>query len=156
MAEEEQRHLPVLRPELYITKDVQKAITAEEKKRFLEEYYKTGNQSKAAKVAGRDIMGFRRTMEHDKAFAEDFIAVQNAMKHDLEQTMFQNGLKEKGYMDRITWLRKNFPKEYNPNYVDKDNNPAEAIKELSSKLDSYDLVPKAKVVEVKDENPQQD
>ena len=137
----------ILHSDKYLPSVQEGGVSPEEKKKFLEDYYITGNQTKSALSVGRTIQVLKYTMSVDKAFLEDFLAVKNAQKHNLEQTMYQNGLKEKGYMDRITWLRKNFPKEYNPNYVDKDNNPADAIKELSSKLDQYQLIPKKDIID---------
>ncbi len=137
----------ILQSDKYLPSPQVGGISPEEKKKFLEEYYITGNQTLSAKSVNRNISGIKYAMSTDKVFLEDFLAVKNAQKHNLEQTMYQNGLKEKGYMDRITWLRKNFPKDYNPNYVDKDNNPADAIKELSSKLDQYQLIPKKDIIE---------
>ena len=137
----------ILHSDKYLPSPQTGGVSPEEKKKFLEDYYITGNQTKSALSVGRTISVLKYTMSVDKAFLEDFLSVKNAQKHNLEQTMYQNGLKEKGYMDRITWLRKNFPKEYNPNYVDKDNNPADAIKELSSKLDNYQLIPKKDIIE---------
>ena len=148
MAESENKPvMPVLQVEKYLPSVQEGGISIEEKAAFLLAYYNTGNQSLASKSINRANGAIKYTMTTDKAFLEDFLSVKNAMKHNLEQTMYQNGLKEKGYMDRITWLRKNFPKEYNPNYVDKDNNPADAIKELSSKLDQYQLIPKKDIIE---------
>jgi hypothetical protein len=138
---------PILQSDKYLPSVQIGGVSPEEKKKFLEDYYVTGNQTLSAKHIGRDMSSMRYAMSVDKTFLEDFLTVKNAQKHNLEQTMYQNGLKEKGYMDRITWLRKNFPKEYNPNYVDKDNNPADAIKELSNKIDSYQLIPKKDIVE---------
>jgi hypothetical protein len=141
---------PILQSDKYLPAVQEGGISPEEKKKFVENYYETGNQSLAAKSVNRTAAVMKYAMSVDKAFLEDFLAVRNAMKHNLEQTMYQNGLKEKGYMDRITWLRKNYPKEYNPNYVDKDNNPAEAIKELTSKLEKYTMIPKKSIIEVDD------
>ncbi len=146
--------MPILQSDKYLAPVDTRSLTQDEKIRFLEEYYKSGNQSLAGKLVGRSAAAMKYAMVADKAFAVDFSIIQNAMKHNLEQTMYQNGLKEKGYMDRITWLRKNFPKEYNPNYVDKDNDPKEAIKELSSKLEKYTMIPKQSIIEAKEEGNQ--
>lgn len=142
---EQPRIMPTISPDKYLAPVQQGGVSVEQKKAFLQKYYETGNQTMSATFAC--ISQVRYALSVDPAFMADFIAIKSAQKHNLEQTMYQNGLKEKGYMDRITWLRKNFPKEYNPNYVDKDNNPADAIKELSSKLDEYQLVPKNKIIE---------
>ncbi len=142
---EKPRIMPTISPDKYLAPVQQGGVTVQQKTTFLEKYYETGNQSMAAKFSL--IADVRYALKVDPAFMSDFLTIKNAQKHNLEQTMYQNGLKEKGYMDRITWLRKNFPKEYNPNYVDKENNPADAIKELSSKLNEYQLIPKNKIIE---------
>ena len=148
-SEEVKRLMPIIASDKYLQPVQEGGITVEQKKVFLEKYYETGNKSMSAKYVG--ISSINYVLSADKGFNENFLIIKNAQKHNLEQTMYQNGLKEKGYMDRITWLRKNFPKEYNPNYVDKDNNPAEAIKELSSKLEKYTMIPKKSIVDVKAE-----
>ena len=150
MDNEPQRLMPVIQSEKYLQSIQTDGISVEEKVKFLNNYYQTGNQSLAAKSVGRYMTSIKHTMIVDKAFLEDFLTVKKAMKHNLEQTMYLNGLKEKGYMDRITWLRKNYPKEYNPAYVDKDTNPGDAIKELTNKLENYDLIPKSKIVETEE------
>lgn len=149
--EPQQRIAPIFHSEHYLAPIDNRSITPAEKKEFLELYYQSGNMSMAAKKVGRDNSAFRLCMVKDKAFKIDFTAVKEAMKHNLEQTMYTNGLKEKGYMDRITWLRRNFPQEYNPNFVEKSTNPTEAIKELSDKLEDYQLIPKKNIVEVKED-----
>ena len=147
MEEQQPRLMPILRPEQYNTKTQQGAVSAESKADFLKRYFESGNLSASCRLAGcpRTVIG--EAMTNDPVFHSDFKATQDAMKHNLEQTMYQNGLKEKGYMDRITWLRKNYPKEYNPDYVEKNENPMEAIRELSSKLGDYELIPKSKIVD---------
>lgn len=153
MAEPEQvRVMPIITPEHYLVPVDSRSVTPETKKAFLEIFYQSGNKSQAAKMAGLAVSSIHDAVKADKGFAKDYYAVMGAMKHNLEQTMYQNGLKEKGYMDRITWLRKNYPKEYNPNYVDKDNNPAEAIKELSSSLKEYQLIPKKQIIDVEEKD----
>ncbi len=150
------REMPVISPDKYLAEVAENGITVAEKTAFLIAYYNTGNQTLAASQIKRSRKGLTLSMTKDLAFASDFLAVKNAMRHNLEQTMYLNGLKEKGYMDRITWLRTNFPKDYNPNYVDKDNNPTDAIKELSSKLDQYEIIPKAKILNIEENSSDQD
>ncbi len=153
---EDKRLMPVLHSDKYEIGTCQNgrpALTVDEKKKFLEIYYQTGNATKAARIVGRDRMAFMHLLNRDPAFAQDFQNVRIAIKEDLEEVMTLNGLKEKGYMDRITWLRKNFPQEYNPNFDrGTDDRSADAIKELSKKLNDYDLIPKKKIINAEDEN----
>lgn len=149
-----ERLMPVLHQDQYYVSEVnQYALTAQEKAQFLETYYKTGNMTKSARSVGRAAMAFIQAMEKDKVFASDFHTIKQAIKNDLEETMLQNGLKEKGYMDRITWLRTHFPQEYNPN-ADRnaDSNSQDVIKQLASKLEEYQLIPKKNITDIKPEN----
>lgn len=152
-SKEEKRLMPLLHADQYYFSEIKPdTITREEKISFLENYYKTGNITKAAKLVGRDRAAFMQHVEKDKAFAVDFYNVKVAIKEDLEEVMTLNGLKEKGYMDRITWLRKNFPAEYNPNYDrSQEDKQASAIKELAQKLNDYEIIPKKKVIDVEEE-----
>lgn len=153
-----ERMMPVLHQDQYYVSDVNKyALTAEEKTQFLEAYYKTGNMTKSARKVGRDVASFIQSVEKDKVFALDFHNVKQAIKNDLEETMLQNGLKEKGYMDRITWLRTHFPQEYNPN-ADRgaDSNSQDVIKQLASKLEEYQLIPKKSIIQENSDAPRQD
>ena len=140
--------MPVIHADKYLVSEDLRSITPADKEAFLNAYYLSGNKTLAAKKVGRAANSFAYAATVDKMFAIDFQAVKDAMKHNLEQTMYQNGLTTKGYMDRITWLRKNFPAEYNPAYnPDKDKDAQEALKELSSKLEKYELIPKKNVIE---------
>lgn len=144
-----ERSMPVLHVEqYYLSEKNSQALTREEKQQFLEVYYRTGNQTKAAKSCGRDRAGFMRAMDTDPVFNLDFHNVQIAIKNDLEEVMTINGLTNRGYMDRITWLRKNFPQEYNPN-ADKniEDKSQEALKQLASKLTDYVVIPKEQVID---------
>lgn len=145
---ENPRLMPILHKEQYFVSEVNKyALTPEEKVQFLHTYYKTGNMTKSARSVGRDVQAFMQHTEKDVAFALDFHNVKQAIKNDLEETMLTNALKEKGYMDRITWLRTNFPQEYNPNAVNNgEDKTQEVIKQLSQKLDEYQLIPKKNII----------
>ena len=148
-----ERSVPLLHVEQYYLSSSPTALTREEKKQFLEVYYATGNQTKAAKSCGRDRMGFMGAMDTDPVFNLDFHTVQQAIKNDLEEVMTTNGMTNKGYMDRITWLRKNFPQEYNPN-ADRntEDKSQEVLKLLAAKLSDYSLIPKKDIINVEKEN----
>lgn len=141
----EERVMPVLHSDQYkILESNRKAValTNEEKVIFLNEYYRTGNKTKSAVLIKRAVHTLDTAMKYDTAFHADFEMVKAAMKHNLEQTMYQRGLTPGGYMDRITWLRKNYGSEYDPNYQKKDNPTEETLKKLSDTLSSYDLTKK--------------
>ena len=143
--------MPDLSQDKYMPVAQTDGVTPDDKFNFLTMYYKTGNMSLAAKLTGRKMQNFQYCLRVDPAFANDFKSIQDSMKNNLEQTMYQNGLKEKGYMDRITWLRRHYPKEYHPNYIPGNENPMEAIRELGAKLNEYQLVPKQRVIETEEE-----
>jgi hypothetical protein len=146
---EQERMMPALhQDQYYVSPDKKNLLTSEDKAEFLKLYYKTGNQTKSIGVLGKNISSIRWALEKDPVFALDFDHVKQAIKHDLEETMLTNALSPRGYMDRITWLRTNYPNEYNPNAVKGDDDKSkDAIKLLSAKLDEYELIPKKKIVE---------
>ncbi len=145
--------MPTLRPETYrITKVTgTHPMSVQDKADFLKNYFITGNMTKSAKMVGFNIKAFYEQMKTDTAFAEDFLAVKEAIVNDLEETMRLNGRNERGYMDRITWLRANSEK-YNPEKQSADVNMGDAIKALSKKLEDYTLIPKQNVLEVREED----
>lgn len=142
--------------EYHIPKQGNNIVTIDDKVKFLEIYFATGNFTKSCKAILRDTKVMYRVLESDVAFGRDFMDIRNAIKHDLEQVMVENGRTPKGYMDRITWLRKNYPAEYNP---ESQKNPqigaaVDAISQLAAKMKDYDLIPKERVIDVKDETEQ--
>lgn len=146
--DEKVRLMPVLHSDKYVPALSTVQLTAEEKVKFLENYYKTGNMTKSAKAIGRDIHAFRHHLQKDEVFALDFHNVKIAIKNDLEEVMLENALKDRGFMDRMAWLRTNFPQEYNPNSLkDGENKNQEVLKQLSQKLSEYELIPKKNVIE---------
>ncbi len=145
--------MPTLHPETYrITKVTgTHPMSVQDKAAFLQSYFITGNMTKSAKAVGFSLKGFSEQMKTDTVFAEDFIAVKEAIVNDLEETMRLNARNERGYMDRITWLRANSEK-YNPERQAADNNVGDAIKALSEKLKDYTLVPKADILEIEEKD----
>jgi hypothetical protein len=85
---------------------------SDKKVKFLELYLQSGNISESMRLVGCSFNAFASHLRKDKKFAEDFNLVKLQQKHRLEEVMMQHGLKEKGFMDRIAWLRKNYPSEY--------------------------------------------
>jgi hypothetical protein len=82
-----------------------------------EHFKKTGSMPDLVSVA--EVVGVHpRTVENhlksDEMFAEAWRNVRLKGKWRLESKMYEYGLGKSGYMDRITWLRKEFPEEYNP------------------------------------------
>ncbi len=145
--------MPTLRPEAYRVTKVTGThpMSVQDKADFLKNYFITGNMTKSAKMAGFNMKAFLEQMKTDGVFAEDFVAVKEAIVNDLEETMRLNARNERGYMDRITWLRANSEK-YNPEKQISGENMDGAIKALSERLKDYTLVPKQDVLDVKEES----
>jgi hypothetical protein len=118
---------------------------AQAKALFLDAYFKHGNMSKAADATGFSRVAVWQHLERDKRFKHDFEMTKRAIKHQLEEVMLENAKDKRGYLDRITFLRRHYPEEYNPKiqemaYLAKDTN------KLGKLMDILD----AKVVDVKD------
>lgn len=133
----------------YHKSDVSHAILPEHKVKFLEIYTTVLNGKKAAKHLGFTWRGFRNEMDKDPKFRADFLEVKMGVKEDIEEVMQANALTPKGFMDRMAWLRANFPEQYNPKatFTHEGGNEA-TIKSLESKLKEYDLIPKSKVIDI--------
>jgi len=67
------------------------------------------------KTIGISPWSFYHHKSIDEKFAEEWELAMRKIETTLVRTMVAQGQKPKGYMDRITWLRKHFPKEWNPN-----------------------------------------
>lgn len=92
-------------------------FNAREKQKFLAYYHESGDLSKSARATGFDKNTIYTAFKHDEKFKEDFDLVRLSQKHELEGLMLQYGKAKNGYMHMITWLRKNYPEEYNPKAV---------------------------------------
>lgn len=139
--------MPPLDSTKYIKPIQMSGVQPADKIKFLKAFYQSGNISKSAASCGFRPAVFQYHFKADKVFAADFAAVRDAMKNNLEEVMYNHGLKEKGYMDRITWLRRHYPEEYNPNHEHKEGEAKDVIGELASKLKDYNLVPKSKIID---------
>lgn len=89
-------------------------FTAEKKDTFLRYFENCGNIAASIDAVGLDRRTFYNALKIDKEFEQRYNMALFGMKGCLEGTMFHNGQKPNGYMDRITWLRRHFPDEYNP------------------------------------------
>jgi len=145
--------MPELHPETYrVTKtSCTHPMSVNDKAAFLKNYFITGNLTKSAKLVGFNLKAFTEQMKSDAGFTEDFLAIKEAIVNDLEETMRLNARNERGYMDRITWLRANSEK-YNPEKQISEGNMSDAIKALSERLKDYSIVPKSNILEAKDES----
>ncbi len=145
--------MPVLDPHSYNPPASMKGVQPADLVKFLNNFFLSGNISKSATACGMRPQTIQYHLTNNPGFAADFKVVRDAMKHDLEQVMFNHGLKEKGYMDRITWLRRHYPEEYNPNFDGgKHDDSKSVINDLAGKLKDYDLIPKSKIVDAENDN----
>lgn len=145
------RQMPIIHVGNYSLSGVEGGITAKEKADFLEKFFETGNETLAAKFAGHSLTAFKGQFKVDPFFAGDFYTVRDAMKHQLEQTMYQNGLTPRGFMDRMAWLRKHYPHEYDPKTEKAKDDSKAIVDQLANKLKEYEIIPKKDVIEVKEE-----
>jgi len=113
---------------------------------FLKHYFKTGNMSKAADVTGFDRRTVFLQLQKNPQFKHDFEMVKKAIKHDLEEVMMENAKTPRGYLDRITFLRRHFPEEYNPKIQE-----AKYLKQDDSRLNKLLDILDAKVIDVNEE-----
>lgn len=103
--------------------------------RFLDSYEKTGSITGSMKAVGFHSRVFYLHMGRDKQFREDFDLVQRAMKHELEGVMFNRGKKDNGFIDRIAWLRKNYPEEYAPRQGQEQKKDSNKLSDLLNVMD---------------------
>lgn len=94
-----------------------KAITPENKLMFLDAFKKFGNQAKAAESVGFTHRILSTHLRADKQFSKDYQQTLLEMKSVIEGVMFLRAQKDNGFMDRMAWLRKHFPKEYDPKTI---------------------------------------
>ncbi len=87
---------------------------SESKVRFLQIMEETGNLAETCDVLGVSMTTYYNHMNLDEAFARDVAIGIRRMASKLEGTMYKNGQKPQGYMDRITWLRRWLPREWTP------------------------------------------
>ncbi len=86
----------------------------ETKKRFfalMEEEGSVGETCKALGISSRSVYDH---LKIDEAFRRDYSLCIRNMASKLETTMYKNGQRPQGYMDRITFLRRWLPNEWTP------------------------------------------
>lgn len=87
---------------------------SESKKRFLEQMELSGNLAQTCDIVGIGMTTYYAHLKNDEAFARDVAITLKRMASKLEGVMFKNAHAPQGYMDRVTWLRRWFPKEWTP------------------------------------------
>lgn len=86
----------------------------ETKKRFLAVMEQEGSVGETCKALGISTRSVYDHLQIDEAFKRDYALCIRNMASKLETTMFKNGQRPQGYMDRITFLRRWFPNEWTP------------------------------------------
>ena len=105
---------------------------------MVEEHFKTTGTmpdiASAAEAVGVHPRSVENHLREDRAFAEAWRDIRLKGKWKLESKMYEYGLTKGGYMDRITWLRKEFPEEYNPDLKVINNGDYSWVKTLVETL----------------------
>ncbi len=115
-----------------------RSITPAHKEAFLAAMLKLGNESEAAQSCGFSTRILAAHKRADKKFREDFQDTLLKMKHILEGVMFIRAQNANGYMDRITWLRHHYPKEYDPKFISPTKDNKKVIDDLWNSLNNKD------------------
>jgi len=68
------------------------------------------------KSVGISLRTFQRHIQYDQQFKSAFREVLLNGQAILENVMFNRGLEPGGFMDRIAWLRRYFPENWNPEH----------------------------------------
>lgn len=69
-----------------------------------------------SKAVGISLRTFQRHLQLDEQFRDEFREILMSGESILTDVMFDRGKTPGGYMDRITWLRRHFPENWNPEY----------------------------------------
>jgi hypothetical protein len=122
-----------------------RAFDAPKKARFLElagEYFdqtgKMPNVRALCDSVGIAMTTFERHYQQDERFRDGIREFKLKGKDILEDKMFEYAQNKGGYMHMITWLRKEFPEEYNPEAklrIQSDVN-VEWLKRLAESIDT--------------------
>lgn len=119
-------------------------FTAGRKTEFISLIYENPHFGLICRKIGINYSTFARHMNLDPEFNRQVVhwSREARMYHkgQLEETMLTNGKKPNGYMDRITWLRRYFPEEYNPKTIlqHQEADISRLIEEDFQKLLDYD------------------
>lgn len=108
----------------------------ESKKKFLQLMETEGGFAQVCDTLGVSTRTLYDHLSLDEAFSRDYTIMVRRMASKLEGTMYKNGQKPQGYMDRITWLRRYFPKDWTPKTQVTVTNDTSSIDELFGKLEA--------------------
>jgi hypothetical protein len=106
------------------------------KKKFLALMEEEGGFAKCCDLLGVSSDTLYHHLSIDESFSRDYTICVRRMASKLESVMFKNGQRPQGYMDRITWLRRYFPKDWTPKTQVNVTNETGSIDELFGKLEA--------------------
>lgn len=109
-------------------------IQSRHKTGFLKHFRKSGDKTRAADSQGFRYVLFEEQLKTDKQFKSDYEDTLLAMKHELEGLMFEQASGKSGQKDRLLWLQKNFPGEYNTNKGGKSERSKSRVENLLEEL----------------------
>lgn len=76
-------------------------------------------------------------LKKDAIFAQDYREILLRGRAELEHVMFENGCKPQGFMDRMAWLRANFPETYDRQNVVTVKHELGFVESVSKKINEY-------------------
>jgi hypothetical protein len=123
-----------------------------------EEHFKTtGNMPDLVSIA-EAVMVSPRTVENhlrdDPGFAEAWRNIRLRGKWKLESKMYEYAQGKGGYMHMITWLRKEFPEEYNPDIRIQSSTDFSWIKKLQEAFNPPVIATDATIVSTPNQSEQ--
>lgn len=113
-----------------------KSFDVQAKQTFLKLYETEGSIANVCDTLGISSRTFYDHLKEDSAFRADYALTLRRMASQLEGTMFKKSTQNNGYMYMITWLRKNFPTEWNPKTSVTVTNSTESVDALFSALEA--------------------
>lgn len=117
------------------------AFGVEGKKRFLQVMEDSGNLTETCRLLGISATTLYHHLEVDEAFNRDYGLMVRGMAHKLESVMYKNGQRPQGYMDRITWLRRWFPKDWTPKTsISVSQSDDNTLNDLFSDIDTSKII----------------
>lgn len=93
---------------------------------------------------------FYAHLQQDEEFKRQWEEVLDLCEHELVKTMYANGRRPNGYMDRITWLRAHRPGKWNPDYkinISTDSGQAKGLIGLASTAIEAEIVASPTVID---------
>lgn len=123
----------------------------ETKRKILELMAKEGSIVQVCEMLGVSTRSVYDHLSIDEAFRRDYAVTIRENCSRLEGTMFKNGQRPQGYMDRITYLRRWMPNEWTPK-----TNISVSHSDTSALDSLYSAIDPSKVIDAQIIDPGQD